>query len=102
MEPLFEPGKEKNYNAQIGGLAEIIDWSREFYDLYFDKINNWEMFKYSKHNIYNAVILDDLIIAFGKARIIKFYAENKSLENYFLEKYLAVIKGDYQFSGANK
>ncbi len=54
LKPLLELTTEKNYPAHIGGLAEILDWSREFYDKYYDKITNEEMFSCTIDNIYNA------------------------------------------------
>ena len=90
MKSLLELSKEKNYSIYIGGLAEILDWSNEFYDEYYDKIINWEIFKSSSDNIYNAVTLDDLIIAFGWDRIKKFYTQNANHATYFLEKYSAI------------
>jgi hypothetical protein len=90
LEPLFLLSKEKNYFAHIGGLAEILDWAKEFYDQYYDKVINWERFKWSSDNIYNIVTLDGLIVAFGRDRIKKFYAQNANHATYFLEKYSAI------------
>ena len=90
MGPLFELTKEKGYSAHIGGLAEILDWSKEFCDQYYAKITNWEMFRWSSDNIYNAYTLDDLIVSFGRERLRKFYAQNQNCANYFKEKYLAI------------
>jgi hypothetical protein len=90
MEPLFVFSKEKNYSAHIGGFAEIPDWSREFYDQYHDKIIYLERFKWSNDNIYNVVTPDCLIVAFGRDRIKKFYAQNANHATYFLEKYSAI------------
>jgi hypothetical protein len=90
MKPLLEFNKEKNYPAQVGGLAEILDWSREFYEQYYDKITNWEIFRCSSYNIYNAGTPGDLIDAFGRERFNKFCAQNKSHTAYFTEKYSAI------------
>ena len=90
LEPLFLSNKEKNYSAHIGGLAEILDWAKEFYDQYYDKIINWERFKWSSDNIYNVVTLDGLIVAFGHERIKKFYVQNTNHATYFIEKYSAI------------
>ena len=90
IEPLFELCTEKSQAIHIGGLAEILDWSREFHDQYYDKIIDWETFKCSNDNIYNAATLDSLIIEFGRDRIKKFYAQNLNHTTYFLEKYLTI------------
>ena len=87
---LLELTKEESYSGSIGGLAEIIDWSKEFCDQYQDKITHWEMFRQSSDNIYNAFTIDDLIICFGKERLRKFYTQIGNHADYFKEKYLAV------------
>jgi len=87
---LLELTKEESYSARIGGLAEIIDWSKEFCDRYYDKITNWEMFRWSNDNIYNAFTLDDLIICFGKERLRKFSTQIENHTDYFKEKYSAI------------
>jgi hypothetical protein len=81
----------KNYPALVGGLAEILEWSEEFYNLFFDKINDWEMFRWSNDNIHNANTLDDLIIAFGENRLKNFHVHNRNNSNYFLDKYAAIV-----------
>ena len=87
---LLELTKEESYSGSIGGLAEIIDWSKEFCDQYYDKITNWEMFRRSSDNIYNAFTLDDLIICFGQERLKKFCTETENRIDYFKEKYLSI------------
>ena len=87
---LLEFTKEESYSARIGGLAEIIDWSKEFCDQYYDKITNWEMFRSSSDNIYNAFTLDELIVFFGKERLRKFYTQIENHTDYFKEKYSAI------------
>ena len=74
---MFELTKEKSYSAHIGGLAEILDWSHEFCEQYYDKVLNWEMFKSSSNNIYNAFSLDDLIVSLGRERLKKFYTQTE-------------------------
>jgi len=90
MASLLELTKEESYAAHIGCLAEIGDWSKEFSDQYQDKITNWEMFRWSSDNIYNAFTLDDLILCFGKERLEKFYTQIENRTNYFKEKYSAI------------
>ena len=90
LEPLFLLSGEKNYFVHIGGLAEILDWAKEFYDQYYDKVINWERFRWSSDNIYDIETLDGLIVAFGRDRMKKFYAQNANHPTYFLEKYSAI------------
>src|SRR5215216_5715862 len=72
LELLYQLSAEKNYYIHVGGLAEILDWANQFYDHYYNKVINWEIFRYSDDNIYNAATLDDFILAFGQDRISKF------------------------------
>ncbi|MEO8110018.1 MAG: hypothetical protein ABI594_08305 [Ginsengibacter sp.] len=92
---LFPANKEKNYSEHIGGLAEILDWSEEFYEQYYDKILNWEIFRYSGENVHNAETPNELIMAFGQERLKKFYAQNKNHTTYFRDKYATITKEDY-------
>jgi hypothetical protein len=89
--PLLELNSEKNYSKYIEGLAEILVWSKEFYDLYYYKTMDWEMFKKSNDNIYNAETLEDLIIDFGFERLENYYTKKKTnviyFENYSSIKY---------------
>ena len=87
---LLDLTKEKSYSANIGGLAEIVEWSKEFCEQYYDKVTNWEMFKWSSDNIYHVFTLDDLIVCFGKERLEKFYARIENCTDYFKEKYSAI------------
>ena len=95
IRPLFEFTQEKNYSAHIGGLAEILDWAKEFSEQYYNYVIEWETFRHSSFNIHKAETLHDLIIAFGQERLKIFYAENADRANYFLEKYSAVTKINY-------
>ena len=96
VQPLFELTEKKDYPTRIGGLAEIIDWAKEFHDQYYDKIIDWNAFQQSKDNIYNAKTFMDLIIVFGQEKLKIFYNKNANHSTYFLEKYSTVTKNDYQ------
>jgi hypothetical protein len=87
---LLELTKEKSYPVRIGSLAEIVDWSKEFCDQYYDKVTNWEIFMRSSDNIYNAFTLDDLIVCFGKERLKKFCTETENRIDYLKTKYSAI------------
>ena len=88
MAPLFELTKEKGQLAYIGGLAEILDWSKEFCDQYYDKVTNWEEFMWSRDSIYNA--LNDLIISFGREKLKTFYSQPENHTNYFSRRYSSI------------
>lgn len=92
---LFPSNKGKNFSEHIGGMAEILEWSEEFYIRYYEKILNWEAFKRSTENIYNAAIQDDLIVAFGEEKLKTFYEQNKNHNTYFLEKYHAIMNENH-------
>jgi len=86
---LFELTKEKSHSAQIGGLAEILDWSKEFCDQYYDKIFNQDLPK-GNHQTIQSLNLDDLIVTFGREKLKKFYSEAVNHTNYFEKKYSAL------------
>jgi hypothetical protein len=92
IESLFELSNEKNYPTRIGGLAEILDWAKEFYDEYYDKITDREALLQGNHKLYKAETLNDLIIAFGTEKLTIFRSQNANHSTYFLEKYSDVIK----------
>ena len=86
----YKVSKEKNYYIQVGIIAEILDWSNEFTEIYYDKTINWDLFKNSKKNIHDAPTLYDLIIVFGQEKIKKIGSQNKRCGDYFMEKYAAL------------
>jgi hypothetical protein len=92
---LFPSDERKNYSEHIGRLAEILDWAEEFYEQYYDKILNWQMFKRSTDNIYDANTSDELIIAFGKEKLKKFYSQTENHHTYFLEKYYRIMNKSF-------
>ena len=95
IQQLFELTREKSYQANIGRLAEILDWAEEFYEQYYDKISNWENFQRSNDNIYKAETLNDLITSFGQERLKTFLVQKAHCINYFLEKHSAITKKYY-------
>lgn len=89
IKPLLLFSKEKSYPAHIGGLAEILDWSMEFYEKYYEQIITSERYNEGGGTNYKTAEFDDLIVAFGKDRIKKFYTQNANHATYFIEKYSA-------------
>ena len=91
MKQLSALNNLKNYSTLIGGFAEILEWSEEFHNLFFDKIGDWELFRRSSDNIHNANTLDDLIVAYGENKLKNFHVHDRDNSNYFLEKYAAIM-----------
>jgi hypothetical protein len=77
VKTMYDANCEKNYFVYVGCLSEILNWSGEFYNNYFHKLNDWSSFKSSKDNIYNAVDRDDFLAAWGSGKISQFFARNK-------------------------
>jgi len=77
LKPLYDFCNERNYFVYVGCLAEILDWSQEFYNRYHHKLNNWEAFEKSRENIFSAVNRDDFLIAWGYKRIEQFFSQNR-------------------------
>jgi hypothetical protein len=87
IQPLLLYSNEKNYPAYVGGLAEILDWSIDFYDQYYTKIITCKNKNQVCKNKYNADTLERLIVAFGQERLLTFYAHHKHKPTYFIEKH---------------
>ncbi|MEO8769625.1 MAG: hypothetical protein ABI402_06060 [Ferruginibacter sp.] len=77
VKPMYEANKEKNYFVYVSCLSEILNWSGEFYNNYFHKLNDWKSFETSKDNIYNAVDRDDFLMAWGCNKIRQFFVNKK-------------------------
>jgi len=73
---LFNFCNQKNYFVYVGSLAEIMDWSYEFFNQYDKKISDWKNFEASNENIYDAATRDEFLIAWGNERIQQFYIEH--------------------------
>ncbi len=90
LEQMFFFNKRRNYSMHVGALAEILDWSLEFYDGYYDTLLSKRMFTESLSLVHINAELDHLITVFGRNRIKKFYTENGNYPIYFFEKYLGI------------
>ena len=75
LKPLFDFCNERNYFVYIGSLAEIMDWSCEFYAQYHHKLADWEKFEHSQDNIFRARSKAEFLKAWGSNRIKLFYSE---------------------------
>jgi hypothetical protein len=69
FEPLFEMQAEKNYYTHVGTVAQMVEWSHEFYRMHNE--NN----KHSATPSTNGAIplltpeMQELLLAFGQQRI---------------------------------
>jgi hypothetical protein len=83
---------QTNYAVHVGNLAEILDWSQEFFDNYYPNINNWTLFAKSEENIFKADTFEEFILAFGHVRFVKFCLNHGDSNAYFLNKYELLYK----------
>ena len=86
---LFLLQKERNYYVYIGGLAEMLDWSIEFSDQYYDKIISSKSYAAGSDTADKTAALDALIVAFGNEKIKHFYAQRNKYPSYYIKKYSA-------------
>ena len=76
--PLFDLSKEKNYHALVCTTEQIIDWSHDLSDKYYSKTTDWNKFRSSKENIFEADSMEEFVLAFGKERF-NIVAESETL-----------------------
>jgi len=77
VKPLFNSYKKHNYQIYVRCLAEILNWSQEFYDLYYNNKNE-HYFKNNKELIYhNGIHRSDFLSSWGDKRIKQFLAKHK-------------------------
>ena len=95
---LFDSYKENNYPVYVKCLEEILNWSCEFYNLYYYNENNLESFETIKDTSYNnGVHRDDFLLAWGDKRINQFFAQ-KTNETKYSQKYSNNSKDGQNFS----
>jgi hypothetical protein len=76
VKKLIQLGSQRKYENYAGSLEEILKWTWEFFDLYYDKFQNWKAFQHTEENNFNAESPHEFIIAFGHARFIRFCVES--------------------------
>lgn len=79
--PLFDLSNEKNYHALVCTIEQIIDWSHDLADKYYYKTRDWNKFRSSKENIFEADRMEEFVLAFGKERFNIVAASNTVLSN---------------------
>lgn len=80
-------GSEKNYYSHVGSLAEILDWAKEFCELYEDKFMDAKFSVHARNCIHDDLALKSLVISFGCERLLTFYRQNAIPDDYFIRKY---------------
>jgi hypothetical protein len=81
--------REKSYYSHVGNLAEILDWAKDFSELYSGKFLNVPV-EGPGADFNNNADLESLVLSFGRERTLAFYKENAAPPNYFIEKYLSL------------
>jgi len=90
VKPLNQLSNEKNYFTHVASLAEIVDWSHDFLWEYSYVFDDWNAFKSSSANIFNADNITAFIVAYGLKRFQLFCDENAGHPDYFFERYLTI------------
>jgi len=77
-QPLFNFYAKKSYSVYIKCLVEILNWSYEFYNQYYNNETDWKEFENIRHTLFNNddVYMDYFLIAWGEKRICQFFAQN--------------------------
>jgi hypothetical protein len=75
LKQVLAVNRKSSYDALVDGLSEILDWSWEFYDQYYDMIIDWQMFRCSGDNIYSAATVDELVVAFGRSKVARLHQQ---------------------------
>jgi hypothetical protein len=78
---------EKNYYSHVGSLAEILDWAKDFCQLYEDKFMDAKFSVHARNCVHEDLVLKSLVISFGCERLLTFYRQNAISDDYFIEKY---------------
>lgn len=101
VKPLFDFYNESIYienkhETYLICLAEILTWSQEFYDLYYNNKNDWEISAEIKNTIYNnGVHRNEFLLAWGDKRMKQFLAKHY-VETECSEPYKNVSPADQQ------
>lgn len=77
--PVYDFYNGKSYRLYVKSMEEIIDWSFEFHTQYYHRLKDWDAFKVSDDNIYNAADRESFLVSWGDCRIKEFFIhqENK-------------------------
>ena|ERR1700712_2055670 len=78
VKPLYDFCNEKNFFVYTGCFDEIVSWAHEFYNQHYEQINDWEVFKRSNDNIYNAVSPYGFLMAWGDNKMKSFFVQHPS------------------------
>jgi hypothetical protein len=73
---------KKNYFTHAGILAEMFEWSLEFFDMYYEELQNYS----------EATDIEEAVIAFGHGKTDSLYAAQHHLDTYFIGRYRNDLK----------
>ena len=85
LEPVFNLNHEKSYYTHVGCLAEISEWSREFYHLYYEKVSHWEHQNKASDYPSHMAAVESLIIAYGKDKLKDYSLKTGNFSKYFAD-----------------
>jgi hypothetical protein len=71
----------------VANLAEVIEWTWEFFDHYYPDIIDWPEFEKGSENIFESKSMEEFICAFGHARFVKFCLDHGDSADYLTLKY---------------
>jgi hypothetical protein len=77
-QPLFNFYAKKSYSVYAKCLVEILNWSYEFYNQYYNNETDWKDFENIRNILFynNDVHGECFLIAWGEKRIRQFFAQN--------------------------
>lgn len=80
FKPLYDFTNSNSMNGYAGALDIICRWAKEFYQLYYIKMKDWDTFEESEDNIYNSVCWEDFVSDWINEKFKKFKSSALQLE----------------------
>jgi hypothetical protein len=77
MTHLIKLCNRKNYFTHAGILAEMFEWSWEFFELYYEEFEHFS----------EATDVEEAVIAFGHGKSQNLFAVEHHLDAYFISRY---------------
>ena len=90
LQPLYQTSQEKNFYVHVGLLAEIVDWSWEFFHLYHSEPCYNNIFQMRRKPHFDGDRFDEQLIAFGQRKFEKFCVDHCDYPVLMLENYIAL------------
>jgi hypothetical protein len=86
LTPLKQYRTDTTFFTHVGILSEILEWSLEFSAFYYHRLSNWQKFRQSEANVFNADTLEEFVTGFGHLKFMIFCLDHSE------EKEWTVIK----------